>query len=147
MKTIITLSLLLLSIISLAQTNQVVGDYIITLGKQEKHHIEYKLSLKEDGTFFFHSYSNNSQGIPNEVNIYGKGTWKIEKNVVHFFADKKKDINEKYSLDFNNSKARFISKSPRDKTDRVIKTCLQFFNSKIFWIKRLRIFKKNSIQL
>lgn len=132
MKIITTLFLLFSSIISLAQTNQVVGDYILTLGKQEKHHIEYKLSLKENGTFFFHSYSNNSQGIPNEINTYGKGTWKIEKNIVHFFTDKENDINEEYSLDFNNSKARFISKSPRDKTDRVIETCLQFFKSKIF---------------
>jgi len=65
-----------------------------------------------------------------------------KKNSITFFADKETDFDEKYTLDFNNSKTRFIIKSPRDKTDRNVKTSLQFFESKLFWIKRLRVFKK-----
>ncbi len=76
------------------------------------------------------------------MNKYGKGKWKAEKNIVSFFTDKISDIDEKHNLDFENSKARFISKSPRDETDKIIKTSLQFFESKIFWIEKLQIFKE-----
>jgi hypothetical protein len=42
------------------------------------------------------------------------------------FFDKQKILMIKNTLDFSNSKARFITKSPRDKTDQIIKTRLQF---------------------
>ncbi|MEE9362351.1 MAG: hypothetical protein V3U92_07120 [Cellulophaga sp.] len=139
--TIITL-FLISSLTLFSQSNQMISDYNRTLGKEGAHLIEYKLTLSQDGTFYFHSYSSNIQGIPPEVNKYGKGKWKAKKNIVSFFTDKENDIDEKHTLDFNNSKARFISKSPRDKTDKIVKTSLQFFESKIFWIEKMKIFKK-----
>ncbi|AXP81572.1 hypothetical protein CJ739_2499 [Mariniflexile rhizosphaerae] len=142
MKLIITTLFLISSLTIFSQSNQIIGDYIRTLGDEEAHIIKYKLTLNQDGTFFFHSYSNNKKGIPPEVNKYGKGTWKADKNIISFFTDKKNDIDEKHNLDFENSKARFISKSPRDKTDKIIKTSLRFFESKIFWIEKLQIFKE-----
>jgi hypothetical protein len=64
----------------------------------------------------------------------------MENNVISFFSINKKDIDEN-TLDFSNSKARFITKSPRDKTDQIIKTRLQFLKSEIFWMARIEIFK------
>ncbi|WP_418602946.1 hypothetical protein [Hwangdonia sp.] len=142
MKLIIAISFLISNLTAFSQSNKMVGDYYRTLGSAETHIIEYKLVLNQNGIFLFHSYSNNKQGIPSEVNKYGKGKWKVEKNVVSFFTDKENDIDEKHTLDFNGSKARFISKSPRDKTDRIVETNLQFFESKIFWIERLKILKE-----
>ncbi|WP_375325363.1 hypothetical protein [Flagellimonas sp. GZD32] len=124
-----------------AQSDKVVGDYFVDFGN-EQHQIEYRLTLNLDGTFLFHSFNNNKKGNPPIVNTYGKGTWSLDEKVVSFLTDENLDLDKNQSLDFNGTKARFISKPERDKTDRVIKTRLQFFDSKIFWVKGLEIFKK-----
>jgi len=141
MKHIITTLFLIWNFILFAQSNQFVGDYTRSLGEGGKHIIEYKLTLNQDGTFLFHSYSKIQGGIPPEVNKYGKGKWSAKDNIITFSADKKEDFDEKHTLDFNKTTARFMTKNPRDKSDRVIKTKLTFFETKIFWLERLDIFK------
>ena len=141
MKIIIATLLLISNLALFAQSNEIVGNYNRTLGTEENHLIEYKLSLNQDGTFLFHSYSKIKNGIPPEVNKYGKGKWTAKDNVITFTSNKQEDFDEKYTLDFNNSKARFVTKNPRDKSDRIIKTRLSFLESEIFWMQRLDIFK------
>mgnify|MGYP001826397308 CR=1 FL=1 len=141
MKLRLTLLLLICNWTLFSQSDNLVGDYYLEAGNREKHLIEYKLNLNQDGTFTFHSYSNIKAGIPQITHKYGKGTWSVDGKVVSFFTDNEKDIDEKHTLDFSDSRARFITKPPRDKTDRIIKTRLQFFESKIFWIERLKISK------
>ena len=99
------------------------------------------MTLHGDGTFTFHFYRDHKAGIPAITNQYGKGTWSMDGKVVSFFTNEQRDLDEKHTLDFSNSRARFITKPARDKTDRIIKTRLKFFESKIFWIERLEIFK------
>ena len=133
--------ILLFSFLSLsAQSDKLVGEYFHRMGDKEEHLIEYILSIREDRTFYFHSYVNHKKGIPWEENKYGKGKWSMEGKVVTFFTEQS-DLDEKYTLNFSNSKARFITKPPRDQSDRVINTALQFFASDIFWIERLKILK------
>ena len=86
-----------------------------------------------DGTFLFHEYDKIDGGSPPERNKYAKGTWKADKKIIAFFADTS-DFDEKHTLNFNTTKARFISKSPRDTSDKDIKTSIQFFQSEIPWI-------------
>lgn len=138
---IVTILFLLFNLTVFAQADQVVGDYSLTLGDDENHLLEYQLTLNQDGTFFFHYYSKIKQGVPPEKNLYGKGKWTVKNNVISFFSADKTDFDEKHTLDFTNSKARFIIKSPRDKTDRVIKTSLRFLESEIFWMKAINLFK------
>ena len=139
---LITFTLFFISTLTLfAQSNNFAGDYTRSLGEEGKHIIEYKLSLNQDGTFLFHSYTKIQGGIPPEVNKYGKGKWSAKDNMITFSSNKQQDFDEKYSLDFNNSVARFVTKSPRDKTDQVVKTKLMFVESGIFWIHRLDVFK------
>lgn len=140
MKKTFTIIFLISTLISFSQSDKIFGEYFREFG-DEKHRVERKLNLNQDGTFTFHSYSNIKAGIPQIVHKYGKGTWSAEGKVVSFFTDIEKDIDEKHTLDFSDSRARFITKPSRDKTDRKIKTRLQFFESKIFWIERLGIFK------
>ncbi|QLC65573.1 copper resistance protein NlpE N-terminal domain-containing protein [Flavobacterium sp. LPB0248] len=140
MKLIITALLLIIKLNLFAQSNQFAGDYTRSLST-EKHKIEYKLTLNQDGTFEFHSYSNMQGGNPEEGNLYGKGKWSAKDNLVTFSSDKKTDLDEKYTLDFSHSTARFVTKNARDKSDKVVKTKLQFLESEIFWIKRIDIFK------
>lgn len=141
MKLLITALLLISNFTLFAQSNQFAGDYSRSLSEEGKHIIEYKLTLNQDGTFIFHSYSKIQGGIPPEVNTYGKGKWSAKDNVITFTSNKKEDFDEKYTLDFNNSKARFVTKSPRDKSDKIVKTRLQFLESEIAWMKRVDIFK------
>jgi hypothetical protein len=102
---------------------------------------KWTLTLNQDGTFFYNFYRKVKGGIPAEENFYGKGTWEAEKNLIFFNTDKEKDLDDKYSIDFTNSKARYITKSPRDKSDKIIKTALRFYESDQFYIKGLELFK------
>lgn len=140
MKLIITALLLILKLNLFAQSNQFAGDYTRSLSS-ENHKIEYKLTLNPDGTFEFHSYSNIQGGTPQESNKYGKGKWSEKDNLISFSSDKKTDLDQKYTLDFSHSTARFVTKNPRDKSDKIVKTKLQFLESEILWMRRIDIFK------
>lgn len=141
MKLLITSFLLILTLTLSAQSNPIAGEYSRSLSEKEKHTIEYKLTLNPDGTFLFHSYSKIQGGNSAEDNKYGKGKWSAIDNLITFSANKKEDFDSKYTLDFNNSTARFIAKNPRDKSDKVVKTKLQFLESEIFWMKSVDVFK------
>jgi hypothetical protein len=141
MKLLLTTLLVLFNLTTFAQSNGFSGNYNRTLGKEGDHLIEYKLTLHQDGTFVFHSYSKIKNGFPPEVNKYGKGKWIAKDNVITFSSNKQEDFDEKYTLDFTNSKARFVTKNPRDKSDRIIKTKLTFVESEIFWMQGLDVFK------
>ena len=139
MKSMMTIFLFLLGVTSYSQNNRYVGDYSQKLGN-DKHTIEYTLSLNVDGTFIFHSYSNNEDGIPAVVHTYGRGKWISNKEILSFYLDEKSK-SEKYTLDFSGTKARYITKSPRDTSDREIKTRLKFYESGIFWMKGIELLK------
>ncbi|PIF62119.1 MULTISPECIES: hypothetical protein [unclassified Flavobacterium] len=142
MKLLLATFLLVFNLTAFAQSNDFAGDYNRILnGKDESHLFDYKLTLHQDGTFLFHYYSKIKQGIPPEVNKYGKGKWSAKDNVITFSSNKQEDFDEKYTLDFNNSKARFVTKNPRDKSDRIIKTRLTFVESEISWMQKLDVFK------
>lgn len=141
MKLILTTLLLIFNLTLFAQSKQIAGDYTRSLSEEGKHIIEYKLTLNQDGTFVFHSYSKIQGGTPPEVNKYGKGKWSAKDNLVTFTSDKKEDFDEKHTLDFSNSTARFVTKNPKDKSDKIVKTKLQFLESEIGWMKRIDIFK------
>ena len=141
MKNIFTFLILLINLTLSAQKDKVIGEYKLTLETKTDDIFKYELTLNSDGTFAFHYYSNIKFGIPPEKNYFGKGHWTIENDIVSFISDKKNDVDEKYTLDFSDSKARFITKSPRDKSDRIIKTKLQFLKSEIPWMSRIEILK------
>ncbi len=141
MKTVLIILVMICNVTLFSQTQNVAGNYKLTIETKDYNSFEYDLTLLQDGTFFFHYYSNIKQGIPPEVNKYGKGNWTIKNNVISFLSQKQKDFDKKNTLDFTNTKARFVTKSPRDKSDQIIKTQLRFIASEIFWMKRIDIDK------
>lgn len=141
MKKILTILILISCLTSFAQSDNAIGDYSRTYKTNVNDIVEYKLTLAQDGTFSFHYYSNLKQRTPQEENKSAKGKWEIKDNVISFFSEKKTNADDKDILDFTNSKARFITKSPRNKTDEVIKTRIQFLKSDIFWIAKIEMFK------
>jgi len=133
--------LLLSSVITNAQ--EVVGVYQLKSGSKDSNGFELRrtLTLNADGTFEYYNYRYVENGIPKETHTYGKGTWKKEKKVIIFSTDAS-ELDDKFTLDFTGTKARFISKSPRDKSNRVIKTALSFFSSEISWITGMKLLKQ-----
>jgi len=141
MKKTVLLFIVFFSINLHAQSEKYAGNYKAIHNFNESGVIEYTLILNLDGTFTFHNYRKISQKNPEE-NSYGKGTWKIEKdNTLYFYTDVTADLDDKYTLDFSNTKARYHTKSPRDKTDKMVKTKLHFYDSEIPWVKGWKLFK------
>ena len=135
MKSIFTTLLLFLSLLLTAQNNNFEGIYIY-----DSENIKYTLTINTDKTFTFHFYRNVSKHI-GEENYYGSGTWSSNKNLISLEGTQENTVKGKPDLSFNNTKARYISKSPRDKSDRIIKPALRFYESEIFWIKGLTLLK------
>jgi len=130
------------SISLFAQSKNYAGEYVANFNVNNQGQIEYTLQLKPDGTFTFHNYRKISTKKPEE-NQYGQGTWNVEKkNVLYFYTDKTTEIDKKYVLNFTNTKARYVTKSPRDKSDKIIKTHLRFYQSDIPWVKGWTLYKK-----
>lgn len=141
MKTLFTLFILISSLTAIAQSEKVAGDYALSLPSNEGDVIEYKLTLNEDGSFVFHYYLNIKHRNPSIDNKYGNGNWMVKDNVVVFSADKQKDFDEKNTLDFTGTKARFITKSPRDASEKLVKTQLRFLKSEITFMERVDLIK------
>ena len=118
------------------------GIYVYEPKNSEGTIIKWTLTLNEDGTFLYHFLRDLSaiSKLSTEENYYGKGTWVLEGKTV-ILSSKKDDLNEQYTVNLNNSKARYITKSPRDTTDRVIKTGLRFYEPETSHIKGLELFK------
>ena len=139
---LLTFLFLTLSVSLSAQTKKYPGTYIATHDINSEGIIKYTLLLKPDGTFTFHNYRKISVKNPEE-NSYGQGTWKVEKeNVLYFYTDTNSDIDDKYTLDFTNTKARYYTKSPRNKTTKIVKTKLKFYESDISWVKGWTLYKE-----
>lgn len=132
MKNLLFISTLLFSLFSFAQSKEHVGVYKLDLGSKS-HFEKTTLTLNSDGTFLFHFYDYRENGILKERTKYGKGTWTSEGKLI-LFSVNKKDVDDAHVLNFNNSKARFDTKSPRDKSDRVMPTSVRFYKSDIFWM-------------
>lgn len=71
-----------------------------------------------------------------------KESWNSDNKLIYFLTDSE-DFDEIHTLNFNNTKARFITKSPRDKSNKDIKTSIEFYDSEISWLKRNYFLKVN----
>ncbi|WP_425076509.1 hypothetical protein [Psychroserpens sp. S379A] len=138
MKYLFCLTLLLSGVITNAQ--DIAGTYQLHSSSSD-HELKRTLTLNADGTFEYYNFRWLKSGIPPETHTYGKGTWTQNKKII-VFSTEASDLDDKFTLDFNGTKARFISKSPRDKSDRVIETSIRFYESEIFWIKGMTVVKK-----
>lgn len=141
MKYLLLFTLLLSSVITNAQ--DVAGVYQIK-SDSDGFSLIRKLTLNIDGSFEFYNYRYIENGIPKETLSYGKGSWTKDKKVITF-STKASDLDKKYTLDFNNSKARFNTKSPRGKSNRVIADFIVFYETDVFIAQRLKLFKSSKL--
>ncbi|WP_130733703.1 hypothetical protein [Flavobacterium sp. J27] len=125
------LFLLLFSFTLNAQNNNYVGIYEKKIKSVKNEVFEYELQILSDSTFTFHFFRNLGQSISKDENVYGKGTWKVIKNVIHFVTNAN-DLDEKHILNFTNSSGRFDGKN---------KNQFRFYHSEIPWIEKLTLQK------
>ena len=142
MKKLFLLLILTIGFSLSAQTENYAGTYIIHLEGKDGNILDYKLQLNQDNTFMFVSFQKllDTRGEHDKYN-YGKGTWKVENKIIKFTTEKT-DLDEKHTLNFSGSTARLIKKSPRDTSEKVVPTSLQFYKSEIFWIANLKLILK-----
>ena len=123
-----------------AQPEDYSGTYIRPYESQENQILKWTLTLNSDGTFLYNFYRNLGDKNPEE-NFYGKGTWTSEKKLIFFYTDVNTAFNVPHIMDFTGSKARINKKSPRDKSDKIIKESIRFYESELSVIKGLELFK------
>jgi len=142
MKKIFLLLVLTIGFSLSAQTENYAGTYILHLEGKDASILDYTLHLNTDNTFQFTSFQKllDTRGEHDKYN-YGKGTWKVENKIIKFTTEKM-DLDEKHTLNFSGSTARLIKKSPRDTSEKVVPTSLQFYKSEIFWIANLKLILK-----
>lgn len=124
-----------------AQNEDYTGTYLFSRESENGDALKYELQLNADQTFTFHNFRNIICSICKEENSYGKGTWKVENKII-YFATHLNDLDETHTLDFTGTTARIVKKSPRDVSDKVVPTALQFYKSTIFWIANLKLLLK-----
>ena len=142
MKKLFLLLILTIGFSLSAQTENYAGTYILHLEGKDGNILDYKLQLNQDNTFMFVSFQKllDTRGEHDKYS-YGKGTWKVENKIIKFTTEKM-DLDDKHTLNFSGSTARLIKKSPRDTSEKVVPTSLQFYKSEIFWIANLKLILK-----
>jgi len=142
MKSIISFIILTFSFNLAAQTADYAGTYNLHIDGKDGNILDYTLRLNTDATFQFTSYQKlvDVRGEQHKYH-YGKGTWKVENKIIKFTSTAS-DLDEKYTMNFSGSTARLIKKSPRDTSNKVVPTALQFYKSDIFWIANLKLLLK-----
>lgn len=140
MKNLLSIFLILFSSILVAQSNEYVGEYEFYSGPVDNHFLRDYLTLNPDGTFLLLSESYIEERMPRERKEFGKGTWTSDKRLI-FLKAEESDIDDKHVLNLNNTKLRYITKSPRDKSNRDIKTSVRIIDTEIFWLKGRTLIK------
>lgn len=139
-KFIITIIIFLCVILNtLAQS----GTYIREPKSVDSTKIKWALSLNIDGTFLYHFFRDISGEANSEENFYGKGTWESTGQLIYFYSESS-SLSDEFTINLNNSKAKIKSKSPRDKSDKIIKSSLRFYESESIAIKGLELFKQKN---
>lgn len=134
------LPLLLLFLLT-GNAQDISGEYEAVYDLKNAY-ISYHLNLEPDGRFIFKFYRKNYCDSCVEENQYGRGSWVYKNKKLELLAEAELDVNDDFILDLNGSKAHYISRSPRDKSSKVVKTRLKFYMSTIFWVKDMELIKK-----
>ena len=140
MKITLQLIIVLFSLFLKAQSTEYVGEYEFFKGNNDSYFLKTHLTLNSDGTFVLFNESYIEESRPRERKEYGKGTWTSDKRLI-FLEVKEIDIDDKHGLNLNNTKLRFDTKSPRDKSNRDIKTSVRIIETEIPWLKGRTLIK------
>jgi len=117
----------------IAQTETVFGNFKKTIDTKSES-IQFQLSLNENGTFVFHYSKNIHCASCSQEELQGKGTWKVKNEAFIFKSKKRKDLNEEYTVNLNNSKAKFENQK--------VNGVLVFFETDLSYLKGIKFIKE-----
>ncbi len=140
MRTILILLLFISGYTLHAQNNAVDGRYYLKW-ECESHQIEYKLSLRKDGTYNLDTYTRELAWNSDVVNKSEEGNWREKDGTITFSSKADKDFDEEYTVDLNGSIARFVTTTSSDGSGQKSKTTLIFDTSKIYCIEGMEFIK------
>jgi hypothetical protein len=123
---------------SCSQSHDIAGEYETKSGA-----VRYLLKLYPSGAFHFDSYNEFKQGLPAEPSISGRGTWNAENDVIYFRTNPDTDLDHNYTLNFNDTMAKFKNDSSKNVSNEKAIAKLEFFESGIFWINGIELKKRN----
>lgn len=128
------------SLCSCSQTHDIAGEY-----EKKSESSIVLLKLHPSGAFQFDSYINKrlEAGSPAEPSISGRGTWRVENDMIYFGTNRDTDIDHNSTLNFNETKAKLNNESSKDSSNEKAITKLEFFESGIFWINGMELKKRN----
>lgn len=131
MTQVIPIFFLFISAINFAQEVDHTGTYYWEVNPTNAGKHTRTLTVNADGTFIFNRYREPDRLNP-DSDIWGKGTWSSKGKYIYFTTDPETELDEKYTLNFTNTKGRWDAR----------KNKLILYESDIFWLRRFTISKK-----
>lgn len=118
------------------------GIYTNTWVSSDKESLSYTLSLKEDGSFIFESFRTYI-GTP-DIITKAQGTWKHHGVLLELTTEVTNGEENSLAAELNNTKARFVSLSPRHPDFNLVKPTLEFTKSEVFYAQGMELRKQDS---
>lgn len=148
MKNFLFIALMMSCLSSCSQSHDIAGEYE-KLSKTGS--VQFLLKLHPNGTFHFDSYSIKqiegnlriNGNLTAETSMSGRGKWRADNDVIYFGTDRDSDIDYNYTLNFDDTKAKYKNESSKNSSDEQPIAKLEFFESGIFWIDGLELKKRN----
>lgn len=123
-------------------SQNIQGIYTNKWGSSDQESLSYTLSLKEDGTFTFESFRTYI-GTP-DIITKAQGTWENNGVLLVLFSEVSKDEDNSLAAELNNTKAKFISLSPRHPDFNLVKPTLEFTKSEVFYVQGMELRKQDT---
>lgn len=138
MKSLLLTLLIAIVIVFNGNAQSIVGTFSNVWEAPSGESLTYEITLNEDGTFYFESLRTflNSE----EKTETASGKWKMDNHLLVLTTDLKDKSSELIS-GLNDSKARYVSISPRHPKFNSLKSSLKFFQSDVFYAKEMELFK------
>ncbi len=118
------------------------GIYANTWASSDRESLSYTLALNEDGTFTFES-SRTYTGTPDLI-AKAEGTWKQQGLLLELITEVGNEEANALAIELNNTKARFVSLSPRHPDFNLVKPSLEFTKSEVFYAQGMELLKQDT---
>lgn len=140
MKSVLLVTALYLTTMMAGYSQSIEGTYANKWESNSGESLEYLLTLMEDGTFTFKSIRGYMNYEPNII-LNAKGTWKMNGQLLtletHDSSDKQNDL----LINLDQSKARYVSISPRNPNFNLEKPSFKFYQSDVFYAKDMELYQ------
>lgn len=126
-----------------SQSQSIEGLYFNKWEAASGESIQYDLNLLKDGHFTFHSTRSYRSNLPDTL-VEANGTWNLEGHLLVLKTTADDEVENDLQTNLNNTKARFISISPRNPDFNLVNPSLKFYKSKVFYTKDMELIKTES---